>query len=283
MVEVEIVKSYAKINLGLWITEKRSDNYHNIVTVFHKIGLYDTLTIYPSEQFEIVCIGRASITKDNILYKVKELVEKKFRIPVNYKIEIRKNIPVGSGLGGASSNAAYFLKFLIEKKGLNLSQEELIKIGEQIGSDVPFFLLKENAAIATGKGEILEPFHSSFQYPLILGFPDCQILTQWAYQEFDRVGTLHKFSEAYRKASKIADALQNNNLEGLSEIENSFEPVVIKKCPQIQEVKDILSSLGARILSMSGSGSAVYGIFERMILLENFGEVLKPTAFLKME
>jgi len=283
MVEHDVIKSYAKINLGLWITEKRSDGYHNIVTVFHKIGLYDTITIYPSETFEIVCFGRASVTKDNILYKVKDAIEKQFEIPINYKIEIKKNIPVGSGLGGASSNAAYFLKYLNEKRGLNLSQEEMVKIGEKIGSDVPFFLLKENAAIATGKGEILEPFYSAFNYPLILGFPDCQILTSWAYAEFDRKGTFYKFLEAYRKASKIAEALQENNLDGLMEIENSFEPVVTASYPQIQEIMDILSSLGAKIISMSGSGSAVYGIFERMVLIENFGEALIPTAFLEME
>ncbi|MDI6851363.1 MAG: 4-(cytidine 5'-diphospho)-2-C-methyl-D-erythritol kinase [bacterium] len=283
MVEYDVIKAYAKINLGLWITEKRSDGYHNIVTVFHKIGLYDTLTIYPSETFEVVCYGRAAVTKDNILYKVKDAIEKQFKIPINYKIEIKKNIPVGSGLGGASSNAAYFLKYLNEKRGLNLSQEEIIKIGEQIGSDVPFFLLKENAAIATGRGEILEPFHSAFNYPLILGFPDCQVLTSWAYAEFDRMGTLHKFPEAYRKAYKIAEALKENDLDGLMEIENSFQPVVIASYPQVQKVMDMLSSLGAKVISMSGSGSAVYGIFERMILIENFGEVLTPTAFLEME
>jgi 4-diphosphocytidyl-2-C-methyl-D-erythritol kinase len=282
MVEIDVIKSYAKINLGLWITEKREDSYHNIVTVFHKIGLHDIITITPHWDFEVVAWG-APQSKENIIYKVKELVESKFGITLTYRVEIKKNIPVGSGLGGASSNAAYFLRYLNEKRNLGLSTEELIELGSKIGADVPFFLIKENAAIATGKGNILEPIKSTFNFPLIVGFPPCQVMTPWAYDAFDRIGTFSKFSEVYKNAVKIAEALENNNLGGLLGLQNDFEEAVQSQYPAIAEYKELLYNLGARVVSMSGSGSAVYGIFERMIFLENYGEDLKPSMFLEID
>ncbi len=279
----DIIKSYAKINLGLWITEKRPDGYHNIVTVFHKIGLHDVITITPHYDFEVITLGDEIETK-NILYKVKELVEKNFKITITGRIEILKKIPVGSGLGGASSNAAYYLKYLNDKRNLGLSTKELIEIGKEIGSDVPFFLLNENAAIATGRGEILEPIRSTFNYPIILGFPGCRILTKWAYEKFDELSSFTKFSEAYKKAVKIADALENNDISLLeTEISNDFEKIVNTRCPEILDIKDILISLGAQVATLSGSGSAVFGIFERMPFLENFGEKLLPSSFLEMD
>ncbi|MGB9824491.1 MAG: 4-(cytidine 5'-diphospho)-2-C-methyl-D-erythritol kinase [Candidatus Hydrothermia bacterium] len=279
----DIIKSYAKINLGLWITEKRPDGYHNIVTVFHKIGLHDIITVTPHHDFEVVTIGEEIETK-NILFRVKELVEKNFGITITGRIEILKRIPVGSGLGGASSNAAYYLKYLNNKRNLGLSTKELVDLGKEIGSDVPFFLLNENAAIATGRGEILEPVRSTFNYPLILGFPDCRILTKWAYERFDELSSFTKFSEAYKKAVKIADALENNDISLLeTEISNDFEKIVNTRCPEILDIKDILVSLGAQVAVMSGSGSAVFGIFERMPFLENFGEKLLPSSFLEMD
>lgn len=282
--EENIIKSYAKINLGLWITEKRPDGYHNIVTVFHKIGLYDTITIKPSFNFQVLTIGEEIEDSSNVLYKVKELVEKKFGVTINEKIEIFKRIPVGSGLGGASSNAAYYLKYLNEKLGLRLSSKELIELGKEIGSDVPFFLLNENAAIGTGRGEILEPIKSKFNFPLLIGFPKCKILTRFAYESFDRTGKYSKFVEAYRKATKIAEALERNDLLTLkSEIENDFEEIAISYCMEIKEIKELLYALGALISSLSGSGSALYGIFDRMIFLDNYGDKLIPSSFLEID
>ncbi|MEO0198822.1 MAG: 4-(cytidine 5'-diphospho)-2-C-methyl-D-erythritol kinase [candidate division WOR-3 bacterium] len=282
--EQHVIKSYAKINLGLWVTEKRPDGYHNIVTVFHKIGLYDTITIKPNFTFQVLTTGEEIEERNNILYKVKELVEKKFGVTVNEKVEIFKRIPVGSGLGGASSNAAYYLKYLNEKLSLRLTTKELIEIGKEIGSDVPFFLLGENAAIATGRGEILEPVKSKFNFPLIVGLPKCKIITRFAYESFDRIGKFSKFLEAYRKATKIAEALEGNDLQTLqSEIENDFEEIATTYCGEIMEIKETLYALGAIISSLSGSGSALYGIFDRMIFLENYGDKLIPTSFLEME
>ncbi|HOP32111.1 MAG TPA: 4-(cytidine 5'-diphospho)-2-C-methyl-D-erythritol kinase [Candidatus Hydrothermia bacterium] len=282
MTHVDTIKSYAKINLGLWVTEKREDNYHNIVTVLHKIGIHDIISVTPHTEFEIVAWGMP-FTKDNIILKVKELVEKRFGINVNYRVEIRKNIPVGSGLGGASSNAAYFLKYLNDKRNLGLSVAELVKLGSQIGADVPFFLLNENAAIATGKGDILEPIKSNFNYPLIVSFSSCQVLTSWAYKAFDELGSFSVLSKAYKKVLTIAEALENNDLNGLSIIENDFEKVILKYYPEVLQKKDLLYSMGANIVSMSGSGNAVFGIFERMILIENYGQELVPSTFLEIE
>jgi hypothetical protein len=176
------------------------------------------------------------------------------------------------------------VKYLNDKRNLGLSTKELIEIGKEIGSDVPFFLLNENAAIATGRGEILEPIRSTFNYPIILGFPGCRILTKWAYEKFDELSSFTKFSEAYKKAVKIADALENNDISLLeTEISNDFEKIVNTRCPEILDIKDILISLGAQVATLSGSGSAVFGIFERMPFLENFGEKLLPSSFLEMD
>ncbi len=283
MKEYDVIYSFAKINLGLWIIDKREDGFHNIVTVFHKIGLHDIIKICPSDNFQILTIGAEIESEKNIILKAKQILEKKFLLKLNYRVEIEKKIPIGSGLGGASSNAAYFIKYVNEKEKLGLETKELIAIGNEIGADVPFFLIKENAAIGTKKGEVLEPFHSGFKFPLILGFPKVQVLTKVAYEKFDINGTFTSFSEAYRKACKIVEALQNNDLNELPPLENSFLPVLKPEFPEIIDLMEIISELGAKQVSLSGSGSAVYGIFDRIPLLENFGELLVPSSFLQVD
>jgi len=277
--EQDVIKSYAKINLGLWITEKRADGYHNIVTVFHKIGLHDVISVTPYTDFEVQVYGY-DVDGTNILYKVVEVVKRKFHIPIRYKVVIKKNIPVGAGLGGASSNAGYFLRYLNEKKGLNLDEKELIHLGAEIGSDVPFFLIKENSAIAVGRGEILEPLNSKLNYPLVLGISKVKVLSKWAYETFDLEGKYSKFSKAYESALRIADALRNNDLAGLEYIENDFQPLVFSHYPEIRKNYNLLKDLGAKIVSLSGSGSTVFGIFERLVPLENHENHLVSTGFL---
>ena len=136
------IKSPAKVNLGLKILNKRPDNFHNILSIFIELDLYDILDFIPSKCFSIVSKGYYKVPtgKSNLIFKAVEIFSQQFGINVDYKIIINKNIPIGSGLGGGSSNAAKTLVALNQIFNCNISEEKLCKIGSNIGSDVPFFL-----------------------------------------------------------------------------------------------------------------------------------------------
>ncbi|MCD6130504.1 MAG: 4-(cytidine 5'-diphospho)-2-C-methyl-D-erythritol kinase [Candidatus Hydrothermae bacterium] len=258
--------SPAKVNLGLWITGRRNDGYHNLVTVFHRIAFHDTIKIWDGEKFAVKCTDCPD-DEGNILFNVKELFENRFNIEINFYIEIFKEIPPGSGLGGASSNAATFIQFLNEHFKLGLDRKELIELGSRVGADVPFFLLEEDACIATGIGDILEPIDSNMNFPLYLYIPDVRISTVWAYNKIDELNLHIPHKEALEKAMRISRALQENDLEALYPLENTFEKVVFAEYPEIREAKENLYILGAKVASLSGSGSSVFGIFERFLTI----------------
>lgn len=258
--------SPAKVNLGLWVTGKRDDGYHNIVTVFHRIAFHDIIKIWNSEKFAVKC-SDCPDNEDNILFKVKVLFENQFGINVNFYIEIFKEIPSGSGLGGASSNAATFMQFLNNHFNLGLDRKELIVLGSKIGADVPFFLLEEDACIATGIGDILEPIDSNMNFPLYLYIPEVKISTAWAYNKIDEMNLCVPHKVALEKAMRITRGLEENDLEALYPLENIFEEVVFAEYPEIKEAKENLYLLGAKVASLSGSGSSVFGIFERFLTI----------------
>ena len=255
------IKSPSKVNLGLKVLNKRPDNFHNILSIFIELNLYDTIDFYSNKTLEILSKGiyLAPNNQNNIIYKAVNIFSKEFDINVNYKIVLNKNIPIGAGLGGGSSNAAKTLVALSQINNLNLSKENLCNIGNQIGSDVPFFIrggIKE----VTGKGEIINTINYSVlkNKIFLLVFPNISISTKWAYSEIKKhlepKKIRHKFSPL---TDKVNWAL----------FENDFEHIVCLTYPEIRDIKKMLYKTGALYSSLSGSGSTMFGIYNDMKLV----------------
>jgi len=251
-----IVFPKAKINLGLRITEKRADGYHNIETMFYPVGLCDVLEFVVSDSAR----GNDDITvsglhvdirpEDNIVIKAVKRLREAYSFPFLH-IHLHKAIPSGAGLGGGSSDAACMLKSLNRHFNLAISDNVLKSIALETGSDCPFFINGE-PSFATGRGEILQPAGPVLSgYYLLLLNPGIGINT----------------SEAYRKCSPMAPS---SSLLRLSEFKiqewkdhifNDFEEYAFRKHPIIKYIKHGLYESGALFSLMSGSGSSVYGIF----------------------
>ena len=248
--------SHAKVNLRLDILGKRPDGYHNIRTVFQKITLGDELTIAIAKSgIEVACNNpQVPNNEGNLAFTAARALFDRYKIKDGVKIAISKQIPVAAGLGGGSSNAAATLMGINQLFGLGLSAEELMKIGKEIGADVPFFIFGKSAR-ATGIGEILEPLPITPQLWFLLITPDIPISTAWAYNAIRRGLT-------NREINIIIPDCIDHLTEVITILSNDLEKVVIPQYPVIQTIKDELLDKGAKGSLMSGSGSTVFGIFE---------------------
>ncbi len=247
-------KSYSKINLGLNILNKRSDNFHNIQSLFIELDFSDYISFIPNDKFDLKIIGNNKIDpkKNTIIDAINEL-SKISNLNLTHKIKINKNIPIGAGLGGGSSNAACVLKAINKIYKLNKSDKELKKIGLQIGSDVPFFI---NGGIqhVTGRGEILKSikFGQIKNKKILLVFPPFSISTKWAYNNLKKTFANNSNSPKFRPLTNKID---------WSLFENDFENVVKSTYPEILDIKNALLNNGAIYSGLSGSGSTMFGIY----------------------
>lgn len=250
------VHAPAKINLALKILRKRADGYHDIKSILQKVSLYDTLSLKRSPlQGITVTADDPSIPTDsrNLAYRAADLLLKQQKITPGISIHIKKRIPAGAGLGGGSSNAAATLTGLNKLLRCNLTENELLSIGVEIGADVPFFIYDKPSALAEGIGEQLSPVTIQVPLWLVIVFPGFSISTKWAYENY-RVLT----NEG--KHIKILCSFKQLN-SVLHILSNDLENVVTKQYPEIQEIKRTLIQVGACGSLMSGSGSSVFGIF----------------------
>ena len=252
------VKSFAKINLGLKILDKRLDNFHNINSVFIRISLHDILEFIPSNKFNLECNNQnVPINNKNTIYKAYNILNSYSPFKNHYTIKLNKLIPLESGMGGGSSNAAFTLNALNQLNNLNLSKKELITIGLQIGSDVPFFINEEKIKLVSGRGEIFENFNSpnlnSFYFLLV--YPKFSISTKWAYKKIKK--TLD-----YKIDSTKFPALDEEVNWKL--FENDFEEIVGSTYPEIFEIKEFLNNNRALFSSLSGTGSTVFGVYNNI-------------------
>lgn len=252
------INSYAKVNIGLKILNKRNDGYHNISTVFQEIDLFDSITISKTDgplKFSSN-VDWLQNDQDNLCVIAYNYIKNLYKIG-GANIVLKKNISRGSGLGSGSSNAAATMKGLREIYNLEVSDNELIKVGSKIGADVPFFI---NGSIQVGEGigEKLTSIRSSMDAQYLIITPDISIDTKWAYSQYknnlDNCSSPTKFSDLFRGKSI--------NLDTLKFFENDFESVVFPTYPEIGAIKNKLIALGAKFASLSGSGSTVYGIFD---------------------
>ncbi|MBI9055190.1 MAG: 4-(cytidine 5'-diphospho)-2-C-methyl-D-erythritol kinase [Bacteroidales bacterium] len=252
----------AKINIGLNITEKRPDGFHNIETIFYPIGLSDILEInHSTNGFQYLNSGLTvedGKLKNNLCYKAFEILKKDFPIP-DINLHLHKIIPFGSGLGGGSSDASFTLKMLNLLFKLNLTNSDLVKYAEQIGSDCAIFI-ENKTAFATERGNILNPLNINLSgMTFVLIHPGIHVNTGLAYSKSNPRIPKKKLTEL------IKEPIENWK----STIFNDFEEIIFHDHPEIKEIKDQLYNLGAVYASMSGSGSSVYGLFKNNIDINN--------------
>jgi len=244
-----------KINLGLNIVNKRNDGYHNIETIFFPIQLRDALEVIEKEKFEFSTSGSPieGEKEKNLCIKAYDLLKNDFPQLRAVQMHLHKAIPMGAGLGGGSADGAFTLKLLNKKFELNLSEKQLINYSLQLGSDCPFFILNK-PCFATGRGEILEQtgFDLS-EFKIVIVHPAIHISTAWAFENI----------KPLKPVRSIKQIIQQPISTWKDELLNDFEKPVFEKYPEIKSIKDKLYNVGAIHASMSGSGSAVYGIFKK--------------------
>jgi 4-diphosphocytidyl-2-C-methyl-D-erythritol kinase len=239
----------AKINLGLNVLSKRDDGYHEIVSCLYELPICDAIEILPSDTFEFHSTGIPidSRSEDNLCVKAYNLMSERYKISPVY-IHLRKEIPMGAGLGGGSADATYILLGLNSMFDLKLSDEVLESLAAELGSDCPFFV-KGNAQLAKGRGELLSNLNVSLKGKYLkLINPGIHIGTGEAYSNVDFDSNLKGYEN-----------LEHGDFSGLV---NSFEKYAFKKYPVIEEIRNGLMAEGAVYAAMSGSGSSVFGIFD---------------------
>ncbi len=249
------VESFAKINLGLEVIRKRPDGFHEIRTLFQSVGLRDTLAFTPIPGSAIELTGSdpsISWSDDNLIHRAAALLVRR-HVPGNKGIGIHvvKNIPAGKGLGGGSSNAAMTLWALDKLWGLGLPHRELLALGAELGSDVPYFL-EGGLCLGTGRGEEIRSQDDLANRQVLLVLPRLAVSTAHIYGHHRVALTSHS------KDSKIRRFLKSPGLHGL---ENDLEETIFRFYPLIQELKRRLHDLGPELTLVSGSGSAIFGLF----------------------
>lgn len=258
------MESYGKINLGLDVLYKRPDGYHEINTVMQQISLKDTLTIEKNKGSIVIESNKEDLPLDsrNLVYKAWQALREKTNMEEGVKISIHKRIPIAAGLGGGSSNAAVVLKALNLMWDLNLSEEELMEIGVEIGADVPYCIMG-GTAYAEGVGEKLTKLKAFKGKPVLLVNPGIEVSTECVYRNL-------KIDNSSRVNMKeIMFNIEGDDIKSLSNnIKNKMEEVVLKKYPIIEEIKKEMKNLGALGSLMSGSGPTVFGLFESLEKLE---------------
>ncbi len=248
---------HCKINLGLSITAKRTDGYHELETVFYPVGLQDIVEIVHSNdnaseiQFSYTGLEIPGDAEKNLCVKAYHILKQDFPTIPAVKIHLHKNIPMGAGLGGGSSDGTAVLKLINNEFNLGLSTQQLINYAAQLGSDCPFFV-QDHPCHATGRGEILKAFDCDLSaYKIMLVHPGVHVSTAWAFGELT----------PHTKQKTIATIVAQPIETWKAELINDFEAAIFLAHPLLQEIKNELYKAGAIYASMSGSGSSLFGIF----------------------
>ncbi|WP_114791104.1 4-(cytidine 5'-diphospho)-2-C-methyl-D-erythritol kinase [Niabella yanshanensis] len=247
--------SNCKINIGLYITGKRPDGYHNLETVFFPLPLYDVIELIEAPETAITVTGQLipGRLEDNIIIKAWSLLKKDFPQLPSVHFYLLKNIPAGAGMGAGSANGAHTLIALNQKFSLQLTEEQLLQYALQLGSDCPFFILNR-PVLATGRGEVFAGTHLDLSgYRIVIVNPGIHISTPWAFSRLQPATPLLPLEKSIVKPVQ----------EWKSFVFNDFEAAVFSEYTEIRNIKELLYHTGAVYALMSGSGSTVYGIFEK--------------------
>jgi len=245
-----------KINLGMRILQKRSDGFHNVETLLYPVGIHDILEIIEADdgtfRFQTSGLDISGDRKHNLVIKAYELMKSEFKLPPVH-IYLHKVIPMGAGLGGGSSDAAYAIKMINDLFGLQLDDKILEGYARQLGSDCAFFI-KNEPALATGKGDELSAVQMSLtDFYLVIVKPEIHISTPDAYS----------WITPNPKGPSLLNVAKGPITQWKNELHNDFEQMVFKHHPPIAQIKKDLYHEGAVFASLTGSGAAVYGLFKK--------------------
>jgi 4-diphosphocytidyl-2-C-methyl-D-erythritol kinase len=255
-----VFKTPAKINLGLYVLAKRSDGYHEIETLLQMVSLYDEVELETlNSKVELDC-NHPGVPSDssNLVVKAALLLKENFpeQKELGCRIKLKKNIPVGAGLGGGSGNAAGVLWGLNLLWDLKIDRQRLMDLAAKLGSDVPFFLCSPLAQ-GTGRGEKVTSLQPAKKMNVMLVFPRISIAASEAYS-----GNNLKLTTGQNNISILKKNLSRHGCAGLGKLlHNDLEPVVLKDYPDVRELKEKLESFNPEGVLLSGSGSTVFAIF----------------------
>ncbi|MDQ7948590.1 MAG: 4-(cytidine 5'-diphospho)-2-C-methyl-D-erythritol kinase [Pedobacter sp.] len=253
-----LIFANAKINLGLFLTEKRADGYHNLETVFYPIHIFDVVEIIDDERTSCTIKGMAipGEEHDNSCLRAYKRLQEDFKLP-HQQIVLLKNIPIGAGLGGGSADAAFLVKLVNQKFKLGLTSLQMQDYAREIGADCAFFI-ENKPVFAHGKGDEFEPISLDLSTRFIV-----------LVKPSIHVSTLEAYRNVKVKVPQVSlkDLIHLPLAEWKSQVFNDFEASIFEKFPQIDEIKTMLYAAGATFAAMSGSGSSVYAIFEQAVSL----------------
>lgn len=262
---MHIIKAPCKINISLDITSKREDGYHLIESLFHTVNLYDIISIEKSDKYSIHTNGMFALKddeEDNIVTKVFNYFKNEMGLINNYNINIEKNIPTGAGLGGGSSDAANIIKFFLSELNIDIN-DSLIESFSRFGADIPFFI-RGGLAWVSGIGEKIKNYNFILPYNIILIYPNIHVSTKLAYSKFvkDDFNKSYIFAiknildnrECFNKDINFNDVVYNTY--------NIFEKNVFNLDKRIEDIKLHAENIIKRKVSMSGSGSSLFALYE---------------------
>lgn len=271
------IPAYAKLNLGLRVLGKRPDGYHAIETIFQEIEFHDTLYFrkQPEKLTLTANLPDLPLGEENLIWRAVQLLHQHSGCPIELAIHVEKQIPLGAGLGGGSSDAAATLNGLNRLYDLRLPQTQLVRLGAQLGSDVVFFLYG-GTAFGCGRGEQIQPLVDISPVWVVLVSPGIPISSGWAYKKLNLkltnfqgvISVLPEFTEEYITGERQVFR------------ENTLEHPVIRKYPVIQHIKEALQACGAEWAMMSGSGSTVFGIFQEKTVAEQARQRMEQPGWL---
>ncbi|PLX18114.1 MAG: 4-(cytidine 5'-diphospho)-2-C-methyl-D-erythritol kinase [Candidatus Muiribacterium halophilum] len=250
---IDIIKSPAKINLVLDLLYKRIDGFHEIDTIMAKIELFDEIKVSFSQELKVIT-SNGIRQQDNFVYKALKELEKLTKSNFELCFSIEKNIPMGAGLAGGSSNAGVCLSYVSKK--YNIDIDKCLEVGEKVGSDINFFIFDHNFARCTGKGEIIIPFDVNLDYDVLLFFPDIHSDTPSVYKEFnikDKPGL---------NVSKVILDIQNTQKNIQKDLFNCLEYPAFKLYPDLNDIYDKIRKVYPDI-RMSGSGSTFFTLIKK--------------------
>jgi 4-diphosphocytidyl-2-C-methyl-D-erythritol kinase len=255
-----VIGAPAKVNLFLEVISKREDGFHNINSLFQAVSLFDRLRIErvstPGIDLIVRNNNKLSAGRDNLIAQAYRLMQKEFSLPGGLDVELEKNIPVGAGLGGGSSDCAAVIMAVSILHDLALDRQEMAKLGGQLGSDVPFFFGSGQAHVS-GRGDLIVDVDLPTDYWLVLVSPEVWIATADAYAALKTDLTMSRAPAKFVGCRGLGDFLEFLDGSG-----NDFESSHFESYPEHRQIQGRLLESGARIARMSGTGSTFFGVFE---------------------
>lgn len=280
--------AFAKINLGLAVLDRRPDGFHNVATILQSISLCEDVTVQmqsaTKRSVELACDREDLANESNLAWRAADAVLSRTGLQARVRVEIRKTLPVGAGLGGGSSDAAAVLRAMNAMQFGTIPHRVLHEIACELGSDVPYFL-KGGTAVASGRGTDVLEIPALPPTAVLLVLPGIEVSTAWAYRalaDARRHGELTARA-VRRKISGLdqaADWFEGGGFGGsIKRLENDFEAVVFQRFPAIRECKARLLACGARHALLSGSGSTVFGLFDSGEVVSGAHDTLEAEGF----